>query len=294
MTWLGAAGAGGLGLEPRLHGSKGRRAADYPIPHQNGRCVKRPNGPRTAYEMGTVRKLNLLLMESYAPVGYVGVAHRRRRIRPTPQEDLQTHDRYRRTRDRSRGNDRPRSRRQADALRAQGIYRAVHALRLCDRALRSRHRRHSVRVGLGSELGRRRPLRLLLLPLRHGGDDRISPLLHPRLVQSEPDAEGRFGDRRQFGGRGSGHPVGRRSSSPSRLQRPRRRSAFAVALRGDHVGPDQGTLVGALGLAVRPREDQPGALRPRPAGRQGAAPGETSCFRCWPASAPWPPRCSAA
>ena len=28
-----AEGAGGLGLEPRLHGSKGRRAADYPIPH---------------------------------------------------------------------------------------------------------------------------------------------------------------------------------------------------------------------------------------------------------------------
>ena len=26
--------AGGLGLEPRLHGSKGRRAADYPIPHR--------------------------------------------------------------------------------------------------------------------------------------------------------------------------------------------------------------------------------------------------------------------
>jgi hypothetical protein len=25
--------AGGLGLEPRLHGTKGRRAADYPIPH---------------------------------------------------------------------------------------------------------------------------------------------------------------------------------------------------------------------------------------------------------------------
>ncbi|CCG01713.1 protein of unknown function [Blastococcus saxobsidens DD2] len=25
--------AGGLGLEPRLPGSKGRRAADYPIPH---------------------------------------------------------------------------------------------------------------------------------------------------------------------------------------------------------------------------------------------------------------------
>src|SRR5215204_4660908 len=29
--------AGGLGLEPRLHGSKGRRAADYPIPHPRRR-----------------------------------------------------------------------------------------------------------------------------------------------------------------------------------------------------------------------------------------------------------------
>ena len=34
-SWSGGV-AGGLGLEPRLHGSKGRRAADYPIPHQLG------------------------------------------------------------------------------------------------------------------------------------------------------------------------------------------------------------------------------------------------------------------
>jgi hypothetical protein len=36
--------AGGLGLEPRLHGSKGRRAADYPIPHHRFRRreIRRP------------------------------------------------------------------------------------------------------------------------------------------------------------------------------------------------------------------------------------------------------------
>ena len=44
---LESAGAGGLGLEPRLQGSKGLRAADYPIPHL-GTCpaYRRPPDAR--------------------------------------------------------------------------------------------------------------------------------------------------------------------------------------------------------------------------------------------------------
>ena len=38
--------AGGLGLEPRLHGSKGRRAADYPIPHPRRRPAALARRPR--------------------------------------------------------------------------------------------------------------------------------------------------------------------------------------------------------------------------------------------------------
>src|SRR5439155_18122227 len=35
--------AGGLGLEPRLQGSKGLRAADYPIPHRRGHPISSPS-----------------------------------------------------------------------------------------------------------------------------------------------------------------------------------------------------------------------------------------------------------
>src|SRR6476469_9303442 len=43
--------AGGLGLEPRLHGSKGRRAADYPIPHpRHGWPRRRRHGTTPAPE----------------------------------------------------------------------------------------------------------------------------------------------------------------------------------------------------------------------------------------------------
>ena len=40
-TATGGCCAGGLGLEPRLHGSKGRRAADYPIPHPRREAPRR-------------------------------------------------------------------------------------------------------------------------------------------------------------------------------------------------------------------------------------------------------------
>ena len=45
------------------------------------------------------------------------------------------------------------------------------------------------------------------------------------------------------------------------------------------LGPDQGPLVRAHGLAVPPRDVQPRALRPGPARRQGHRSGSTSCSR---------------
>ena len=64
-----------------------------------------------------------------------------------------------------------------------------------------------------------------------GHHRRLPPAVHARLVQGEPAAAHRAGDRRVDGDRGPGHPLGRRPPPPPRLQRPRGRSALAVALR---------------------------------------------------------------
>ncbi len=66
--------AGGLGLEPRLHGSKGRRAADYPIPHP------RPEAPNrrgtTAAPVGEPRA-GPPAGHAPAPADSVGTSSRR-------------------------------------------------------------------------------------------------------------------------------------------------------------------------------------------------------------------------
>ena len=57
---------------------------------------------------------------------------------------------------------------------------------------------------------------------------------------------------------------------------------------GDQLlGPDQGPVPRAHGLAVPPRAVQPGAVRPGPARRPGHPAGSTGCSRCWS-----PSRCS--
>src|SRR3954468_15052053 len=60
--------AGGLGLEPRLHGSKGRRAADYPIPTpppRHGGPRRRHHGTTPAPEPRAARRRR----HAQAPVG---------------------------------------------------------------------------------------------------------------------------------------------------------------------------------------------------------------------------------
>ena len=60
--------AGGLGLEPRLQGSKGLRAADYPIPHRDVPAYRRP--ARRLMR----RDRRLVSLASYAAVSYGGVS----------------------------------------------------------------------------------------------------------------------------------------------------------------------------------------------------------------------------
>ncbi len=75
----------------------------------------------------------------------------------------------------------------------------------------------------------------------------------------------RAGHRGQPGHRGAGHHLGVRPPPAPQVQRPGRRPALAVALRGRLEGADQGPGVRARGLALRPQQDLAGEVLARPA-----------------------------
>jgi hypothetical protein len=72
--------AGGLGLEPRLQGSKGLRAADYPIPHGRGQPTRTRAASRTVIPPTG--------LAGYGTVGYGGVG--KCPGRPAPSDPVRT------------------------------------------------------------------------------------------------------------------------------------------------------------------------------------------------------------
>ena len=119
-------------------------------------------------------------------------------------------------------------------------------------------------------LRRRRP--------RHHG--RLPPLLHARLVQGQALAAGDPRGGRLVRDRGHVDPVGGRPPPAPRVLRPGGRPALAVALRRRLLGPDQGPVLRARGLAVRPRAVQPRRASPRTCWPTRTSAGSTSCSRC--------------
>src|SRR5690606_5041522 len=91
------------------------------------------------------------------------------------------------------------------------------------------------------------------------------------FVQGEAPAEDRAGDRRVHGGGGAAGAVGGRPPQAPQVLRRRGRPAFAVEVRGDGAGADEGPVVGAHRLDVRRGADAAGQVRTGPDQGPGAA-----------------------
>ena len=280
--------AGGLGLEPRLHGSKGRRAADYPIPQVPPAAVGRRPVSSLFHAAAAPARVDGYADVSYASVTTSGRIHRRSapntprapppcaRRRPAAKDAPMT-----------LVDDRPqtptaRPPAPSPSSRARKTTRrAVHALHVRDRAVPGLPRRRPGRVGLGAGLDRRRPVRRLLRRLRARHHRRLPPAVHPRLVQGQPR---RCASRWPSPAR---WPSRARSSAGSPTTAATTRSATARATRTRRGATARrvpalvkGFWLRAHRLAVRRRAHQPREVHARPDARPATSASSTRCSRC--------------